>query len=59
MLTKHIEMLLFFSPNLFEQINFYHLQFRATFSNEVRPLQLEDFASVAMAEVQARNNYKG
>uniref|UniRef100_A0A0N5ATM7 BHLH domain-containing protein n=1 Tax=Syphacia muris TaxID=451379 RepID=A0A0N5ATM7_9BILA len=33
-------------------------QFHGTFSNEVRPLQLEDFASVAMAEVQARNNYK-
>ncbi|VDK17366.1 unnamed protein product [Anisakis simplex] len=33
--------------------------FRPSFSNELRPLELEDFASVAMAEVQARNNYKG
>uniref|UniRef100_A0A915CB77 BHLH domain-containing protein n=1 Tax=Parascaris univalens TaxID=6257 RepID=A0A915CB77_PARUN len=32
--------------------------FRPSFSNEARPLELEDFASVAMAEVQARNNYK-
>uniref|UniRef100_A0A0M3IIA7 Uncharacterized protein n=1 Tax=Ascaris lumbricoides TaxID=6252 RepID=A0A0M3IIA7_ASCLU len=33
-------------------------KFRPSFSNEARPLELEDFASVAMAEVQARNNYK-
>ncbi|MFH4983466.1 hypothetical protein AB6A40_010175 [Gnathostoma spinigerum] len=32
--------------------------FRPSFSNEPRPLALEDFASVAMAEMQARNNYK-
>uniref|UniRef100_A0A0R3RTU8 BHLH domain-containing protein n=1 Tax=Elaeophora elaphi TaxID=1147741 RepID=A0A0R3RTU8_9BILA len=31
---------------------------RSSSSQELRPLELEDFASIAMAEIQARNNYK-
>ncbi|CAG9531081.1 unnamed protein product [Cercopithifilaria johnstoni] len=31
---------------------------RSSSSHELRPLEVEDFASIAMAEIQARNNYK-
>ncbi|EFO28257.1 hypothetical protein LOAG_00214 [Loa loa] len=31
---------------------------RSSSSQELRPLEVEDFASIAMAEIQARNNYK-
>ncbi|VDN56718.1 unnamed protein product [Dracunculus medinensis] len=33
--------------------------FQSSISATPRPLELEDFASVAMQEVQTRNNYKG
>ncbi|MCP9264304.1 Helix-loop-helix DNA-binding domain protein [Dirofilaria immitis] len=31
---------------------------RSSSSQELRPLEVEDFASIAIAEIQARNNYK-
>uniref|UniRef100_A0A915PHX6 BHLH domain-containing protein n=1 Tax=Setaria digitata TaxID=48799 RepID=A0A915PHX6_9BILA len=34
------------------------IRIRSSSSQELRPLEVEDFASIAMAEVQARNNYK-
>ncbi|KAL3997760.1 Helix-loop-helix DNA-binding domain family protein [Acanthocheilonema viteae] len=34
------------------------VQVRSSSSQELRPLEVEDFASIAMAEIQARNNYK-
>ncbi|VDN85779.1 unnamed protein product [Brugia pahangi] len=35
------------------------VRIRSSSSHELRPLEVEDFASIAMAEIQARNNYKG
>uniref|UniRef100_A0A8L7SZF1 BHLH domain-containing protein n=2 Tax=Brugia TaxID=6278 RepID=A0A8L7SZF1_BRUMA len=34
------------------------VRIRSSSSHELRPLEVEDFASIAMAEIQARNNYK-
>ncbi|VDK69211.1 unnamed protein product [Onchocerca ochengi] len=34
------------------------VRIRSSSSQELRPLEVEDFASIAMAEIQARNNYK-